>query len=118
MADELPQGSGLQVLGHFDEDAEGNTPGDQAAANSGSFKLFGPIFGHVLFHEIMKCCKVVRFKKYDTILLGAHGQGCASLASRKMLALSVCCHSFSKYVAERSTIPRVFWTVFSDAYLL
>ena len=53
MADELPQGSGLQVLGHFDEDAEGNTPGDQAAANSGSFKLFGPIFGHVLFHEIM-----------------------------------------------------------------
>ncbi|CAL1132198.1 unnamed protein product [Cladocopium goreaui] len=42
LADELPQGSGLQVLGHFDEDAEGNTPGDQAAANSGSFKLCFP----------------------------------------------------------------------------
>ena len=62
----------------------------------------------------IKCCN---WKKYDTILVYAHSQGCASLASRKMLALSLCCRSFSKYAAERSIIPRLFWTVFSDAYI-
>eukprot|EP00435_Cladocopium_sp_Y103_P015169 s240_g3.t1 len=44
------EGSGLQVLEHWDEDAKG-TPGNQAAASSGSFKLFGASFGQVIFRK-------------------------------------------------------------------